>query len=336
VEPLITIAIPTYNRAAKLERQLTWLADAVRGHEDECELVVSDNCSTDETARVIEDWRARMPDLWIRTHRQPKNIGAIRNIAWCISSAAGRFVWVVSDDDRIQQGALRLVINTLRRHDSLSLITLNFSTRDVGTGLVRKDVYYAFGDGVFHEDGRALFSRCLEKNWGGVALTTAQVYRTELARAGLASWPAGLDNLAVQVYWTGFCAIAGGALLTNDVVLECPIGGHFFSRVRRLHYQLQWLDLPEVYARLEGAGLSPAVSRRLLRARLMKSAPHLVLGIFRWPLLTSRGIVRLVRAVRCSSRSHRESRRHAADRTTRPTLTQASDQSYTRPTLRSR
>jgi abequosyltransferase len=295
--PLLTVAIPSYNRSAILAGQLKWLAEAVRGHESDCELIVSDNSSTDETPRVIDSWRAGLPGARIRTHRQPQNVGAIRNIAWCITSAAGRYVWVVGDDDRIEQDALSVVLRMLHEHPELSLITLNFSTRHVDTGEIRNKVYYPFGDGIVQRDGGVLLARCLEKNWGGVALTTAQVYRTEAAKAAIASWPEGLDSLAAQVYWTGFCALQGSVILTKDVLLECSVGGHFFSRVPRLHYQLQWLDLPEVFAHLGSIGLPRAVSGRLLRKRLRKSAPHLEIGIFRWPVLTVSGLMRVARAV---------------------------------------
>lgn len=44
---LLTIVIPTFNRAILLKQQLTWLAKAIKGFESECEIIISDNCSTD-------------------------------------------------------------------------------------------------------------------------------------------------------------------------------------------------------------------------------------------------------------------------------------------------
>jgi hypothetical protein len=41
---LLTIAIPTYNRADLLDKQLTWLSQGIKGFESECEILVSDNC----------------------------------------------------------------------------------------------------------------------------------------------------------------------------------------------------------------------------------------------------------------------------------------------------
>jgi hypothetical protein len=37
----------------------------------------------------------------LRTVRNERNIGAIRNIASCIAMASDRFVWTVGDDDAI-------------------------------------------------------------------------------------------------------------------------------------------------------------------------------------------------------------------------------------------
>ena len=39
---LLTIAIPTYNRAQLLDRQIEWLSQAIRGYEDDCEVLEKD------------------------------------------------------------------------------------------------------------------------------------------------------------------------------------------------------------------------------------------------------------------------------------------------------
>ncbi|MCC5625684.1 glycosyltransferase family 2 protein, partial [Nostoc sp. CHAB 5715] len=36
---LLTIAIPTFNRASLLDKQLAWLAQAIKGFEDDCEIL---------------------------------------------------------------------------------------------------------------------------------------------------------------------------------------------------------------------------------------------------------------------------------------------------------
>ena len=53
-EPTLTIAIPTFNRATLLDKQISWLTRAVEGHESHCTIHISDNHSTDDTPYVLE------------------------------------------------------------------------------------------------------------------------------------------------------------------------------------------------------------------------------------------------------------------------------------------
>lgn len=69
IQPLLTIAIPTYNRAEKLEVLLEQLTADTAYDPTRVEIVVSDNASTDHTAQVV----ARFAD--IRYHRNETNIG---------------------------------------------------------------------------------------------------------------------------------------------------------------------------------------------------------------------------------------------------------------------
>jgi glycosyltransferase involved in cell wall biosynthesis len=108
VDSALTIAFPTYKRAALLDRQLAWLSRALTGHEAACEVFISDNASPDETPAVVGRWREALAarGATVRSHRNAENVGAIRNIARCITSARGRYVWTVGDDDVIEDGTL--------------------------------------------------------------------------------------------------------------------------------------------------------------------------------------------------------------------------------------
>jgi abequosyltransferase len=39
---LLSIVIPTFNRAHLLEQQLAWLSTVIQGFESECEIIISD------------------------------------------------------------------------------------------------------------------------------------------------------------------------------------------------------------------------------------------------------------------------------------------------------
>ena len=266
----LTIAIPTYNRAEFLDAQIAWFVDAVRGHEEACELLVSDNCSTDATPTVIEAWRERLRDtpIRVRTRRNPRNVGAIRNIAGCIEDADGSFVWVVGDDDRIDPTAITRVLCAIRSHADLSLLVLNFSSR-TDAGRWKFERCFDIEHDLVTRHGQTAFERFLAhpdpSRWGGLALTTALVYRAQTARAALRAWPDGVGNLLYQLFVTAWCAQHGTMVVTADPLLVMRAGVHFFTEDRVLYLRFRIGDIPEGFVRIERLG----VSRKLCRERAL-------------------------------------------------------------------
>jgi abequosyltransferase len=112
--PLLTIAIPTWNRAQLLDGLLAVLQDELRS-EPRVELLVSDNASTDSTAALLEEYRSR--GLAMRVLRNEANIGADGNILQCFDEARGKYVWIFSDDDLIERGSMERVLRALSGND---------------------------------------------------------------------------------------------------------------------------------------------------------------------------------------------------------------------------
>ncbi len=113
--PLLTIAIPTFNRAVQLEALLRVLEPQVAGL-PEVEILVSDNASPDRTPAVVTSAaeRFRRAGATFHAHRQPANIGSDANFAFCFARAAGTFFWMCGDDDLIVPGAVAEVLSLLR------------------------------------------------------------------------------------------------------------------------------------------------------------------------------------------------------------------------------
>ena len=94
-QPLVTIAIPTYNRADSYLKQA--LESAVNQTYQNIEIIVSDNCSTDNTEAVVKGFS----DPRIRYFRQARNIGANNNFNFCLEQARGAYFLLFQDDDLI-------------------------------------------------------------------------------------------------------------------------------------------------------------------------------------------------------------------------------------------
>jgi glycosyltransferase involved in cell wall biosynthesis len=112
--PLLTIAIPTYNRANYLRGSLTTLFDQLID-EPNVELIISDNASTDETPAVIEEFQKR--GLALRYLRNEVNIGLDGNFLQCYEQSAGKYLWLLGDDDVLLPEALGRILPWLAAND---------------------------------------------------------------------------------------------------------------------------------------------------------------------------------------------------------------------------
>jgi abequosyltransferase len=112
---LLTIAIPTYNRARFLDRCLGELHAQLEGVSEQLEIIVSDNCSVDDTPDVVE--RYRQMGMSIKYLRNSVNEGSDYNIAQCYRAATGKYVVAFSDDDVWRPGSLRKICSVLSQQD---------------------------------------------------------------------------------------------------------------------------------------------------------------------------------------------------------------------------
>jgi len=110
--PLVTIAIPTYNRASSLKKLLDRIF-AENNHllGNVLFVWVSDNASTDVTKEVLASYKGRSGFDYISN---PENIGADLNIASCFASCITEYIWILGDDDLPMPGCVSNVVATLR------------------------------------------------------------------------------------------------------------------------------------------------------------------------------------------------------------------------------
>ncbi|MEX2493376.1 MAG: glycosyltransferase family 2 protein [Nitrospirales bacterium] len=102
---LVTIGIPTYNRADGYLRQA--LESALRQTYRNIEIRVSDNCSSDHTEAVVKSY----DDPRIVYVKHPQNIGAIRNYNFCLEQAKGEYFLLLHDDDLIDEDFIETCMN---------------------------------------------------------------------------------------------------------------------------------------------------------------------------------------------------------------------------------
>lgn len=112
-EYLLTIAIPTYNRLPFLKENLEILLPQL-AEAGNVELIVSDNASEDGTESYMTELQSRSART-IQYFRNTVNEGADGNILNCFSKAKGKYLLVLSDDDILQEGGLKVLLQILEK-----------------------------------------------------------------------------------------------------------------------------------------------------------------------------------------------------------------------------
>ncbi len=117
-QPLVTIGIPTYNRAVLLRRAIE---SALRQNYENIEVIVSDNASTDETEKLCQVYCKQ--DGRLKYIRQPNNLGATGNFNAVRKHAAGKFFMWLADDDWIDVAYVSSCVRELMLNPAVAIVS---------------------------------------------------------------------------------------------------------------------------------------------------------------------------------------------------------------------
>lgn len=120
----IQIFIPTFNRAAKLERAILSVLDQTW---DELEIVVLDNHSNDDTEQVVASLMAR--DARVSYIRRDRNIGMIANFNSISDLVSGDYFAVQADDDEYEPCFVHTAMALFAKHRNVGFVACNALTK---------------------------------------------------------------------------------------------------------------------------------------------------------------------------------------------------------------
>jgi glycosyltransferase involved in cell wall biosynthesis len=96
ITPTVTIGMPVYNGEQYIREAIEDFLNQTYG---DFELIITDNCSTDGTWEICQQYAAK--DSRIRLHQHDENIGANRNFNSIVPMARGRYFKWAAHDDRV-------------------------------------------------------------------------------------------------------------------------------------------------------------------------------------------------------------------------------------------
>jgi glycosyltransferase involved in cell wall biosynthesis len=206
--PLVTIGIPTYNRAALLARAVE---SAISQDYPRLEIIISDNASADSTQAVCADFAHR--DSRVKCIRRESNSKVTANFLSVLTQARGELFMWLADDDWLDR---------------------SYVSRCARILIDNPDFALAFGRGKYYENGIFRFVAVETSFTAGspsarvVSFYRQVVYNTAfygLMRREVASVIPLREVLAADWFFVSGAAYLGKIAVVDDVCIHRSVHG---------------------------------------------------------------------------------------------------------------
>lgn len=114
--PLVSVVMPTYNRADLLPRALDSLLNQTFKN---FEIVVVDDASTDETAKLLKEYQKKSKKIKVVTHNTNQGVSQSRNDG--NKHAKGKYIAIIDSDDYARPDFLEKTVSFMEKHPEITI-----------------------------------------------------------------------------------------------------------------------------------------------------------------------------------------------------------------------
>ncbi|MGE4544862.1 MAG: glycosyltransferase family 2 protein [Pedobacter sp.] len=201
----ISFIIPTYNYGHYITNCLDSILEQER---NDCEIIVVDDGSTDNTRSIIGDYARNQADGRIRyLYQVNKGPSAARNVG--ATQARGKYVWFVDSDDRLVAGALDHVHAAIETFGNPAFI---FGSHVYVNEKGRKTTRFASDIGV---DRNENFTKFIRKKVSGISIGSLIVRQDVF---GTLRFPEGIHNNEDNIFFGHLLATRQGGSCRSILV----------------------------------------------------------------------------------------------------------------------
>lgn len=118
--PLVSVIVITYNSSDTITETLHSVKEQDYAN---IELIVSDDSSKDSTVNIVKEWLKNNADRFVRTNlvESPVNTGVAPNINRGIRKGAGKWIKVLSGDDRLLPYSIEEYVKYVQQNPSCNI-----------------------------------------------------------------------------------------------------------------------------------------------------------------------------------------------------------------------
>jgi glycosyltransferase involved in cell wall biosynthesis len=226
--PLVTVTIPTYNRAGLLHRALSSvLAQSLT----DIEVFVSDNASTDDTASVVDAFG----DGRVQYIRNDRNLGHFGNLSAGLHLGSAPYLAILPDDDFMLPRHLEEHARFLDAHGEVGFVHSAFRRVTVApNGAVTEHDEFPGGPETWISDGDSVIRRLLSEPYY-ISYATALIRRPIVADTErFADEDGSADDVGLSLRLTqragavGYRAEPSVGITFHDEAHNTTVGGQDF------------------------------------------------------------------------------------------------------------
>lgn len=203
---MISIALATYNGSKFIREQLDSILTQSM---DDFEIIVSDDCSTDNTFQILQEYADKDDRFKIFQNRQ--NLGFKKNFEHILSLCNGEFIAFCDQDDIWEPNHLETLYKNIEDNDCIGANSLIIDEKGDSQG---DTLLKYLRIHVMPKDAEQLFQHELYSN---VIQGTASLIRASLVKQALPI----PDSIKYHDYWLALIAgLNGKCTYIKDVVLK--------------------------------------------------------------------------------------------------------------------
>jgi glycosyltransferase involved in cell wall biosynthesis len=138
----VSVVVITYNHEQYIRQALDSIL--MQNVSFAFEILIGDDCSTDQTAEIIEEYQQRFPHI-IKAILRSENIGATKNLYDLFLKCAGEYIAILDGDDFwTDKQKLKIQIDFLKNNESFIACTQRYSVVDENDN-VTQEVFFGPG-----------------------------------------------------------------------------------------------------------------------------------------------------------------------------------------------
>ena len=211
----LSFNIPTYNRAKFLAISLKKIANQIEelNLQDQVEINLSDNASTDKTKEVWDNCLILHPTIKFTYKRNEKNLGPDMNFLSAMNMATGKYSILWGDDDYLKEGGLKRIFEIIdysERHDAQIMVSSTSVIDANGKYLYEKHFLREDVDDIlvdFSDANQARSYFFLLKDMGGLlSFISDVIYKTSIIKELPYDEDFTGTHYAFLCYWWGWLA----------------------------------------------------------------------------------------------------------------------------------